>query len=189
MGARRRSTRRLLLALALARAGSAHALCGARATTRRAVVRMSAAIDGAPTLRWALDVEVEGAEGASACHAVFAQLAASEEFARQTWARRPLLLDAASAPADFAYSFTMDDVEACVEADFLDAGRGVSGGDASGWKMAQVSTPRGPSFAEAKMRFCDVQVALTLANPNPNPYPYPNPNPNPTASCRRRSRA
>ena len=85
--------------------------------------------------------------------------------------RRPLLLDAASAPADFAHSFTMDDVEACVEADFLDAGRGVSGGDASGWKMAQVSTPRGPSFAEAKMRFCDVQVTLTLANPNPNPNP------------------
>ena len=105
--------------------------------------------------------EVEGAEGARACHAVFAQLAASEEFARETWARRPLLLDAASAPADFAHSFTMDDVEACVEADFLDAGRGVSGGDASGWKMAQVSTPRGPSFAEAKMRFCDVQVTLT----------------------------
>ena len=72
---------------------------------------MAAAVDGAPSLRWDLDVEVEGAEGASACHAVFAQLAASEEFARETWARRPLLLDAASAPADFAHSFTMDDVE------------------------------------------------------------------------------
>ena len=90
---RRRSTRRLLLALALARAGSAHALCGVRVTTRRAAARMVAAVDGAPSLRWDLDLEVEGAEGASACHAVFAQLAASEEFARETWARKlgPLL--------------------------------------------------------------------------------------------------
>ena len=69
----RRSRRKLLLALAVARAGSAHALCGVRVTTRRAAVRMSAAVDGAPSLRWDLDVEVEGAEGARACHAVFAQ--------------------------------------------------------------------------------------------------------------------
>ena len=149
----------MLLSLALVRAASAH-LLGGSCRAQRAAVRLSAAVDGAPSLRWELEVEVEGAEGATACHAVFAELAASEEFARETWARRPLLLDAASVPADFAYAFTMEDVEACVEADFLDAGRGVSGGDASGWKMAQVSTPRGPSFAEAKMRYCDVQEAL-----------------------------
>ena len=130
----------MLLSLALVRAASAH-LLGGSCRAQRAAVRLSAAVDGAPSLRWELEVEVEGAEGATACHAVFAELAASEKFARETWARRPLLLDAASVPADFAYAFTMEDVEACVEADFLDAGRGVSGGDASGWKMAQVSTP------------------------------------------------
>jgi len=147
----------MLLSLALVRAASAHVI-GGSCRAQRAAVRMTAAVDGAPSRRWDLEVEVEGAVGATACHAVFAELAASEEFARETWARRPLLL--ASPPADFAYAFTMDDVETCVESDFLDAGRGVSGGDASGWKMAQVSTPRGPSFAEAKMRYCDVQEAL-----------------------------
>lgn len=181
----------MLLALALVRAASAYLLSGTSCRACRTAARMTATVDAA----WDIGTDIEGAEGAVACHAVFAELAASPAFASETWARRPLLLSSPS--ADFAGAFTMDDVEAAVESDFLDAGtplllnrlqphglqpanpvrprvptlvhpslptlrapgRGVSGGG-GGWQMAQVSTPRGPSYAEAKMRFCDVQLAL-----------------------------
>lgn len=40
------------------------------------------------------------------------------------------------------------------------AGRGTFSQGASGWRMAPVSTPRGKSFEDAKLRFEDVQAAL-----------------------------
>ncbi|CAN0507048.1 unnamed protein product, partial [Scytosiphon promiscuus] len=40
------------------------------------------------------------------------------------------------------------------------AGRGTFSEGSSGWKMAQVSVPRGRSFEDAKLRFEDVQQAL-----------------------------
>ena len=146
----------MLVGLALLRAANA-LLLGGRGGCHapRAVVHNTlATLDDAA---WELGADIEGSEGAAACHAVFANLAASAEFASDTWAKRPLLLT--SPPADFSGSFTMADVEAAVESDCLDAGRGVSGGG-GGWKMAQVSQPRGSSYADAKMRYCDVQEAL-----------------------------
>ena len=59
----------LLLSLALVRAASAHLLGGTCRSPVRTAVRMSAAVE-APA--WP-SVEVEGAEGAAACHAVFAE--------------------------------------------------------------------------------------------------------------------
>lgn len=40
------------------------------------------------------------------------------------------------------------------------AGRGTFSQGSSGWRMAPVSTPRGKSFEDAKLRFEDVQQAL-----------------------------
>ena len=106
----------MLLALALVRAASAYLLSGTSCRACRTAARMTATVDAA----WDIGTDIEGAEGAVACHAVFAELAASPAFASETWARRPLLLSSPS--ADFAGAFTMDDVEAAVESDFLDAG-------------------------------------------------------------------
>lgn len=55
--------------------------------------------------------------------------------------------------------FTMADLERAVNDDFLDAKLGST--DArSGWKIKEVSQPRGQSFEEARMTFEDVQAAL-----------------------------
>jgi len=50
-----------------------------------------------------------------------------------------------------------------VDKDFVEAGRGtVEGGPGKGgWNMASVSSPRGNSFEEAKLRFQDVEMAMT----------------------------
>ena len=106
----------MLLALALVRTASAYLLSGTSCRAWRTAARMTATVDAA----WDIGTDIEGAEGAAACHAVFAELAASPAFASETWARRPLLLSSPS--ADFAGAFTMDDVEVAVESDFLDAG-------------------------------------------------------------------
>jgi uncharacterized membrane protein YgcG len=101
---------------------------------------------------------VHGAEAASAVYAAFAELAASAEFATETWARRPMLRR--DVPG-VARSFTLEHLAAAVDGDFLDAGRGIAEdlGD-GGWKMAAVSQPRGSSFEDAKMRYVDVQKAM-----------------------------
>ena len=59
----------LLLSLALVRAASAHLLGRTCRSPARTAVRMSAAVE---VTAWP-SVEVEGAEGAAACHAVFAE--------------------------------------------------------------------------------------------------------------------
>jgi hypothetical protein len=93
---------------------------------------------------------IHGAEAGAAFYDVFHDLASSAEFARSTWARRPLLLEGVPGVAG---SFTLDDLREAVDGDFLDAGRGVPDLDApGGWKMAPVSQPRGPAFEDAKMR-------------------------------------
>ena len=98
-----------------------------------------------------------GAEAAEAYYDAFAALAADPAFAVDAWARAPLLIsDPLPGVAD---SFTLADVEEVVEADFLDAGKGVADGPA-GWQMAPVSLPRGNSFEDAKMRWIDVRAAL-----------------------------
>ena len=98
-----------------------------------------------------------GAEAAEAYYDAFAALAADPSFAVDAWARAPLLIsDPLPGVAD---SFTLADVEEVVEADFLDAGKGVADGPA-GWQMAPVSLPRGNSFEDAKMRWIDVRAAL-----------------------------
>ena len=88
---------------------------------------------------------------------VFARLADSAEFS-DAFGRTPMLF---SEPFEgIAGSFTLQDLEVAVDSDFLDAGRGVADGK-GGWKMAAVSQPRGPSFEDAKMRYCDVAAALS----------------------------
>lgn len=101
---------------------------------------------------------VHGAEAAAAVYAAFAELAASAEFATETWARRPMLRR--DVPG-VARSFTLEHLAAAVDGDFLDAGRGIAEGlGDGGWKMAAVSQPRGSSFEDAKMRYVDVQKAM-----------------------------
>lgn len=55
--------------------------------------------------------------------------------------------------------FTVQDVKKACEDDFLDAARG-STDNRKGWKITDVSVPRGDSFEEARMTFEDVQAAL-----------------------------
>ena len=55
--------------------------------------------------------------------------------------------------------FTMDDLSKALSEDFLDAARG-STDNRKGWKISDVSLPRGDSFEEARMTFADVQAAL-----------------------------
>uniref|UniRef100_A0A7S3P829 Bifunctional lysine-specific demethylase and histidyl-hydroxylase n=1 Tax=Amphora coffeiformis TaxID=265554 RepID=A0A7S3P829_9STRA len=55
--------------------------------------------------------------------------------------------------------FGMKDLEKAVTDDFLDAARG-STDNRKGWKITDVSVPRGESFEEARMTFEDVQTAL-----------------------------
>ena len=57
-------------------------------------------------------------------------------------------------------AFTMDDVKYSVENDFLEAGRGTFDANRGGWNMAAVSTPRGNSFEDAKLRYEDVETAM-----------------------------
>eukprot|EP00980_Cylindrotheca_fusiformis_P022241 scaffold9153_cov121-Cylindrotheca_fusiformis.AAC.5 len=59
----------------------------------------------------------------------------------------------------FSDFFTMLDLEQALEDDFLDASRG-STDNRKGWKIAAVSSPRGDSFEQARMRFEDVQAAM-----------------------------
>lgn len=116
--------------------------------------------DSLPSASWAASLGdgVHGADEAAAAHALFASLAASEEFAKQTWARRPVLMPAVPGIANL---FTLEHLATAVDDDFLDAGRGVAENLAgSGWKMAPVSEPRGASFEDAKMRYVDVEKAM-----------------------------
>ena len=55
--------------------------------------------------------------------------------------------------------FDMKDLEKAVTDDFLDAARG-STDNRKGWKITDVSVPRGESFEEARMTFEDIQAAL-----------------------------
>ena len=116
------------------------------ASRRRAAAWAAKTVDSVP-----------GAEAAEAYYDAFAALAADPSFAVDAWARAPLLIsDPLPGVAD---SFTLADVEEVVEADFLDAGKGVADGPA-GWQMAPVSLPRGNAFEDAKMRWIDVRAAL-----------------------------
>lgn len=96
-----------------------------------------------------------GVEEGAAYYEAFRALAASSEFAREEFARRPKLIEHVPGVAG---SFTLDHLAVAVDSDFLDAGRGIP--DKGGWKMAPVSQPRGASFEDAKMRYVDVVEAL-----------------------------
>ena len=144
----------LALATAPCRLAQPPRLC---ATTAAAASSSSSA-----AVAWAssLGDDVHGAEAGAAFYDLFRGLASSAEFARQTFARRPLLIE--SAPG-IPGSFTLEHLREAVDGDFLDAGRGVPDLAApGGWKMAAVSQPRGPSFEDAKMRYVDVEEAMRL---------------------------
>jgi hypothetical protein len=92
----------------------------------------------------------------------FRALLANSEFKNDFWQKKPLHLQESMPNIKFAY--TIRDVEDSVENDFVEAGRGTLEGGQGGWNMAAVSTPRGSSFEDAKLRFSDVQVAMTKAS-------------------------
>ena len=117
----------------------------------------SASTDGSSWVA-SLGGEIHGAAAGAAFYDAFTALAGSEEFARDTFARKPLLIEETPGVAE---SFTLADLREAVDGDFLDAGRGVPDVNApGGWKMAPVSQPRGASFEDAKMRYVDVADAM-----------------------------
>ena len=89
----------------------------------------------------------------------FSALVRNKEFKEEVWQKKPYVCT--SKLANIAGSFTMDDVQVNVDKDFVEAGRGTLEGGKGGWNMASVSTPRGNSFEEAKLRFQDVEMAMT----------------------------
>ena len=89
---------------------------------------------------------------------MFRALMTNSEFVSDYWQKNPLLLT--ESMPNLAGSYTMTDVEYAVENDFVEAGRGTLEGGQGGWNMAAVSTPRGNSFEDAKLRFQDVQESL-----------------------------
>ena len=64
-----------------------------------------------------------GVEEGAAYYEAFRALAASSEFAREEFARRPKLIEHVPGVAG---SFTLDHLAVAVDSDFLDAGRGIT---------------------------------------------------------------
>ena len=88
---------------------------------------------------------------------MFRALMTNSEFIKDYWQKNPLHLSGIM--PNLAGAYTMTDVEYAVENDFVEAGRGALEGGQGGWNMAAVSTPRGKSFEDAKLRFQDVQAS------------------------------
>ena len=88
----------------------------------------------------------------------FDAFANNKEFISTIWQKKPYIFDGSL--DNIADSFTINDVKEATDKDFLEAGRGTFQKGNSGWNMAAVSTPRGTSFEDAKLRFEDIQVAL-----------------------------
>ena len=88
----------------------------------------------------------------------FLALSNNNEFLSEYFQKKPYYFD--STLNNIQNAFTMDDVKESVENDFLEAGRGTFDDNRGGWNMAAVSTPRGSSFEDAKLRFQDVETAL-----------------------------
>ncbi|CAM9930939.1 unnamed protein product, partial [Ectocarpus fasciculatus] len=89
---------------------------------------------------------------------VFSAMARDDVFLNELWQKKPFFCDA-SLPS-LAGQYTLDDVQQAVDSDFVEAGRGTFSQGSTGWRMAPVSTPRGKSFDDAKLRFDDVKSAL-----------------------------
>lgn len=89
---------------------------------------------------------------------IFKALSADEEFQNKYWQKQPLHIT--KRLPNLVGAFTMEDVRKAVDEGFLEAGRGSFQQDKTGWKMAQVSKPRGTSFEDAKLRFDDVTMAM-----------------------------
>ncbi|CAB1099958.1 unnamed protein product [Ectocarpus sp. CCAP 1310/34] len=85
-------------------------------------------------------------------------MARDDVFVNELWQKKPFFCDA-SLPS-LAGQYTLDDVQQAVDSDFVEAGRGTFSQGSTGWRMAPVSTPRGKSFEDAKLRFDDVKNAL-----------------------------
>ena len=88
----------------------------------------------------------------------FRVFTSSTTFVNDIWQRRPFICK--EKVPNIAGAFVMRDVKESVDSDFIEAGRGTFSEKSGGWNMAAVSTPRGSSFDDAKLRFEDVQMAL-----------------------------
>ena len=88
----------------------------------------------------------------------FRVFTSSTTFVNDIWQRRPFICK--EKVPNIAGAFVMTDVKESVDRDFIEAGRGTFSEKSGGWNMAAVSTPRGSSFDDAKLRFEDVQMAL-----------------------------
>jgi hypothetical protein len=94
--------------------------------------------------------------------ATLSAISSDEEFQEFYWQKKPLLIQ--SELKSIVSSFTMVDVKASIEEEFLEAGRGSFEDGRTGWNMAMVSKPRGKSFEEAKLNFDDVVAAMKQTN-------------------------
>lgn len=103
-------------------------------------------------------VQAASASGKLQVQPMFEALVNNADFAQQYWQKAPLLVKAKL--FNLEQSFKMEDVRKAVEEDFLEAGRGSFKDGETGWNMATVSQPRGPTFEEAKLRYEDITVAM-----------------------------
>lgn len=90
---------------------------------------------------------------------VFTAFATNEYFVKNIWQKKPYVYT--SVVQQLVDGFTMNDVKEATEKDFLEAGRGsYDPSSNTGWSVASVSTPRGTSFEDAKLRYEDIENAL-----------------------------
>jgi len=89
---------------------------------------------------------------------IFNVFTKSKTFKNEIWQRKPFICK--EKIPNIAGAYLMKDVKEAVDNDFIEAGRGTFSDKSGGWNMAAVSTPRGNSFEDAKLRFDDVQMAL-----------------------------
>ena len=103
-------------------------------------------------------VSVGGNSDSLALENTFRVFTTSSTFVNEFWQKKPFLCK--ESIRNIAGGFGMKDVKESVDSDFIEAGRGTFSEKSGGWNMATVSTPRGSSFEDAKLRFEDVQMAL-----------------------------
>ena len=91
-------------------------------------------------------------------HELLNVLTSTPLFYQNIWQKRPFLCKQVLPNLDQGY--ISDDLKKAVDEDFIEAGRGTFEEGRTGWNMKAVSTPKGKSFEEAKLKFDDIEKAL-----------------------------
>lgn len=127
--------------------------------TRTAVstgVEMSDSIISPPGILESLESGSKG-DQLLEVESMFKSLCKNEYFRDHYWQKKPFY--SPRVLSNLAGAYKMTDVQYAIDNDFVEAGRGTVEGK-GGWNMAQVSTPRGSSFEDAKLRYEDVLSSL-----------------------------